>query len=151
MKCARVSLELTQAQLAARLGIARQTLTGYEQGHTDPPASLLAQLCDDYAIDRVWLLLGHQPPLMVDPTGGAYPDFQGTGEEGRWVSITLKPWLKNGLMVATRAQICGAFDQNRAGDQRYEVTLRTLTRIFRLDVGRLPHPLPRGNQTASRA
>ena len=82
MKCARVSLELTQARLAARLGIARQTLTGYEQGHTDPPASLLAQLCDDYAIDPVWLLLGHQPALMVGPRGGAYPDFQGTGEEG---------------------------------------------------------------------
>lgn len=82
MKSARVSLELTQAQLAARLGIARQTLTGYEKGHTDPPASLLAQFCDDYAIDPVWLLLGHQPALMVDPRGGAYPDFPGTGEEG---------------------------------------------------------------------
>lgn len=82
MKCAPVSLELTQAQLAARLGIARQTLTGYEKGHTDPPASLLAQFCDDYAIDPVWLLLGHQPALMVDPRGGAYPDFPGTGEEG---------------------------------------------------------------------
>ncbi len=58
MKCARVSLELTQAQLAARLGIARQTLTGYEKGHTDPPASLLAQFCGDYRIDPQWLLLG---------------------------------------------------------------------------------------------
>jgi transcriptional regulator with XRE-family HTH domain len=82
MKCARISLDLTQEQLAERLGIARQTLTGYEKGHTDPPASLLAQFCDDYAIDPVWLLLGHQPALMVDPRGGAYPDFPGTGEEG---------------------------------------------------------------------
>lgn len=37
MKCARISLDLTQEQLAERLGIARQTLTGYEKGHTAPP------------------------------------------------------------------------------------------------------------------
>ena len=58
MKCARISLDLTQAQLAERLGIARQTLTGYEKGHTDPPVSLLAQFCGDYRIDPQWLLLG---------------------------------------------------------------------------------------------
>jgi|GEM_PF-2079164 len=58
MKCARISLDLTQEQLAERLGIARQTLTGYEKGHTDPPVSLLAQFCGDYHIDPQWLLLG---------------------------------------------------------------------------------------------
>lgn len=80
MKCARISLDLTQEQLAERLGIARQTLTGYEKGHTDPPASLLAQLCEDYSIDPVWLLLGHQPPLMISPGGGGYSGFPGKGE-----------------------------------------------------------------------
>ncbi|WP_162291039.1 helix-turn-helix transcriptional regulator [Erythrobacter colymbi] len=82
LKCARVSLELTQEQLAARLGIARQTLNGYEQGHTDPPASLLAQLCDDYAFDPVWLLLGHQPTLMIAPYDGTGSAFQGSEEKG---------------------------------------------------------------------
>lgn len=80
MKCARISLDLTQEELAESLGIARQTLNGYEQGHTDPPASLLAQLCEDYSIDPVWLLLGYQPPLMIAPGGGGYSAFLGEGE-----------------------------------------------------------------------
>ena len=80
MKCARISLDLTQEELAERLGIARQTMTSYEKGHTDPPASLLAQLCEDYSIDPVWLLLGHQPPLMISPGGGGYSGFPGKGE-----------------------------------------------------------------------
>ena len=58
MECARISLDVTQEQLADGLGIARQTLTGYEKGHTDPPVSLLAQFCGDYRIDPQWLLLG---------------------------------------------------------------------------------------------
>lgn len=80
MKCARISLDLTQEELAERLGIARQTMTSYEKGHTDPPASLLAQLCEDYSIDPVWLLLGHQPPLMISPGGGGCSGFPGKGE-----------------------------------------------------------------------
>lgn len=66
MKCAQLSLDLTQEQLAERLGIARQTLTGYEKGHTDPPASLLAQFCEDYRIDPQWLLLGRRRHAAED-------------------------------------------------------------------------------------
>lgn len=80
MKCARISLDLTQEELAERLGIARQTMTSYEKGHTDPPASLLAQFCGDYRIDPVWLLMGHKPPLMIAPGGDRCSDFRGKGE-----------------------------------------------------------------------
>jgi DNA-binding XRE family transcriptional regulator len=58
IRCARVALGKTQEKLAADLGIARQTLIAHENGHTEMPSSILKRLCDDFALDAAWLLLG---------------------------------------------------------------------------------------------
>lgn len=44
VKAAREAEGLTQAEFAARHGIALWSLRGYEQGRTRPPAALLAKL-----------------------------------------------------------------------------------------------------------
>lgn len=58
IRLARIMLGMNQAQLAVELGISRQTLVGYEKGHSEPACGLLAQLCSELAIDADWLLTG---------------------------------------------------------------------------------------------
>ena len=58
IRSARVALGQTQETLAKHLGIARQTLITYENGYTETPSSILKRLCDDFALDAAWLLLG---------------------------------------------------------------------------------------------
>ena len=58
LRCARVALGRSQDGMARELGIARQTLAGYENGHSEPLSSLLARLCEDFGLDPAWLLAG---------------------------------------------------------------------------------------------
>lgn len=58
IRSARVALGQTQKKLAADLGIARQTLITYENGHTETPSRILKRLCEDFTLDAAWLLLG---------------------------------------------------------------------------------------------
>ncbi|MEO1489464.1 MAG: helix-turn-helix transcriptional regulator [Pseudomonadota bacterium] len=67
MRSARVAIGRNQEELAAHLGIARQTLAGYEKGHSEPLASLLKRLCNDFEIDAGWLLLGDETRPMFLP------------------------------------------------------------------------------------
>ena len=59
---------LTQIQLAARLGIAQQTLAHYEVGRLRLPASLLPVLAEELKVS-------------VDPLIGQ-PEVRGTGKRG---------------------------------------------------------------------
>lgn len=66
IRCSRVALGQTQETLAKHLGIAGQTLITYENGHTETPSSILKRLCDDFALDAAWLLLGDvSRPMFV--------------------------------------------------------------------------------------
>jgi transcriptional regulator with XRE-family HTH domain len=47
---ARKAQNLTQQQIADRLGIAQQTYAGYEVGHTRIPASMLPSLAQDLGV-----------------------------------------------------------------------------------------------------
>ncbi len=58
IRCVRVALGQTQETLAKHLGIARQTLIAYENGRSEIPSRILKRLCDDFALDAGWLLLG---------------------------------------------------------------------------------------------
>ncbi len=58
LRCARVALGRSQDGMARELGIARQTLAGYQNGHSEPLSSLLARLCEDFGLDPAWLLAG---------------------------------------------------------------------------------------------
>ena len=43
---------LSQSDLAARVGVTRQTLASYEQGRTVPGLGTLRRLCDALGLDR---------------------------------------------------------------------------------------------------
>ena len=68
LRCARVALGRSQDGMARELGIARQTLAGYENGHSEPLSSLLARLCEDFGLDPAWLLAGasNRPMFATD-------------------------------------------------------------------------------------
>ena len=63
---ARKAQNLTQQQIADRLGIAQQTYAGYEVGHTRIPASMLPPLAQDLgvALDE---LMGLNEHLRAKP------------------------------------------------------------------------------------
>lgn len=68
LRCARFALGKTQGDLAKDVGIARQNLANYENGHCEPPCSLLKQLCEEFGFDAVWLLLGDASrPMFAHP------------------------------------------------------------------------------------
>jgi len=63
---ARKAQNLTQQQIADRLGIAQQTYAGYEVGHTRIPASMLPSLAQDLGatLDE---LMGQNENLRAKP------------------------------------------------------------------------------------
>ena len=50
---------ITQADLAVRIGMSHGALVNYEKEKRDPPASMLASICDIYSVNPDWLLLGN--------------------------------------------------------------------------------------------
>ena len=66
LRCARAALDMTQDEMAAHLGIARQTLGSYEKGHSEPLSGLLHKMCVDFNLDANWLLVGDDTrPMFV--------------------------------------------------------------------------------------
>lgn len=55
----RRSRDVTQADLAARIGLSHGALVNYEKEKRDPPASALASICEIYGLNPDWLLLGN--------------------------------------------------------------------------------------------
>lgn len=50
---------ITQANLAARIGISHGALVNYEKELRDPPANALVSICENYGLEPDWLLLGN--------------------------------------------------------------------------------------------
>lgn len=64
----RRALDLTQAVLAARVGVAPSTLIRIEKGRTRPNVDTLFKLADALGVDPKWILDGDRPKDA--PEGG---------------------------------------------------------------------------------
>lgn len=72
MKCVRVAIGKTQDEFAELVGITRQTLASYENGHSEPLSSILFRLCEDLNVDPAWLLTGDVTrPMFANQKAGA--------------------------------------------------------------------------------
>lgn len=49
-------LDMPQAEVAANLGVTRQTISNYESGRTPMRAGVVRSLCEVYGISPSWLL-----------------------------------------------------------------------------------------------
>ncbi len=67
----RQSRGMTQAQVAEKLNIARQTLSSYESGRTLPDIEMLTRLCQVYDTDLDGLIYGRSRPLRAARTARA--------------------------------------------------------------------------------
>lgn len=65
IRLARKKVELTQEQLAEKIGIAFQTLNKYEKGHRLPDAEILRQIAIITGVDAGWLLIGEKKGTAV--------------------------------------------------------------------------------------
>ena len=61
LKQLRTARGLTQAEVAQRLGVTRQTISSYESGRTMPDLETLKRLTDILGCDLEQLLYGHSP------------------------------------------------------------------------------------------
>ncbi len=57
----RRSQDITQEQLAARIGVAPSTVVRIETGQTSPSVETLFKLADALKVDPKWLLRGDEP------------------------------------------------------------------------------------------
>lgn len=71
IKALRRSLELTQEEFAARLGIKRGALANYEVGRNEPIDAVVALMCREFHVSEEWLRTGRGEmflPLGEDET-----------------------------------------------------------------------------------
>lgn len=52
----RIEKKLTQAEVAAKLGVSKTCYAGYEQGHRKPSVDMLRQLCILFGVSADYLL-----------------------------------------------------------------------------------------------
>lgn len=82
IKTAREKASLTQDQLALQVGVAKETLSKYENGHRTPDAAQLNRMVNATDCDPAWLLTGHEheerapaaTDVVCDPRAAYGPD-----------------------------------------------------------------------------
>jgi transcriptional regulator with XRE-family HTH domain len=62
----RDKLGLSQAELAKRLGMARTTYSGYENGSREPDLKTLNKLAEFFGVNLNWLVTGNEATLDED-------------------------------------------------------------------------------------
>lgn len=58
LKKIRKTLDITQQQLADKLGVSRSNIAGYEAGRNEPGDAFISLFCKLYNINEVWLRYG---------------------------------------------------------------------------------------------
>ena len=73
VKGLREALDLSQADLAERIGVSRETVSGYEQGRFAPGLRALVSLCVVLACSADYLL------GLADEPGGIWEEYTSVG------------------------------------------------------------------------
>ena len=68
IKRVRRTLNLTQAEFAARIGSVQNTLTGYENGRRNPSAPVISLICERFGVNEEWLRTGKGEMMKAAPT-----------------------------------------------------------------------------------
>lgn len=75
---ARTNKELTQDEVASRLGVTRSVIARYESNTNDPPSENLRKLAEIYNVSTDWLLgrtnVMELPPQSADSVYAAHRD-----------------------------------------------------------------------------
>lgn len=64
----RLARGITQARLAERLGVSKQSVSNWENNNIQPSVELLERLADFFAVSTD-VLLGRQPDVLIDASG----------------------------------------------------------------------------------
>jgi len=64
----RLANGITQARLAERLGVSKQSISNWENNNIQPSVELLEKLADFFAVSTD-TLLGRQPDILIDASG----------------------------------------------------------------------------------
>lgn len=57
-KLLRQELGLTQEEFGSKIGVARNTIAQYESGRIIPSNPVIANICNEYAVNETWLRTG---------------------------------------------------------------------------------------------
>jgi transcriptional regulator with XRE-family HTH domain len=80
---AREAAGLTQAELARKLGVRKDTILAWEEDRSEPRANKLSMLAGVLNVSIVWLLTGEGDGASVPGSEGAGPDLSGLLSELR--------------------------------------------------------------------
>ena len=58
IKLLRHELGLTQEEFGSKIGVARNTIAQYESGRIIPSNPVIANICNEYAVNETWLRTG---------------------------------------------------------------------------------------------
>ncbi|UWQ90227.1 helix-turn-helix domain-containing protein [Rhodobacteraceae bacterium M382] len=72
---AREAADMTQAQMARRLGVKKATVIGWEQDLSEPRANKLSMLSGLLNVSMRWLLTGEGDDMLVPAEADAPQDF----------------------------------------------------------------------------
>jgi transcriptional regulator with XRE-family HTH domain len=64
----RLANGITQASLAKRLGVSKQSISNWENNNIQPSVELLEKLADFFAVSTD-TLLGRKPDILIDASG----------------------------------------------------------------------------------
>lgn len=64
----RLAKRITQARLADRLGVSKQSVSNWENNNIQPSVELLEKLADYFAVSTD-MLLGRHPDTVIDASG----------------------------------------------------------------------------------
>ena len=87
---AREAAGMTQAQLSRRLGVKKNTLTGWEQDLSEPRANKLSMMAGLLNVSIMWLLTGEGDGMTAPAEDAHMADFTGILAELHEIRATMR-------------------------------------------------------------
>ena len=77
IKDLRKKLEITQQEMADRLGLKRNTIATYEMGKAVPSDRTIADICREFSVNEIWLRTGEGEMFIQKNRNQQITDFLG--------------------------------------------------------------------------
>ncbi len=96
---AREAADMTQAQMARRLGVKKATVIGWEQDLSEPRANKLSMLSGLLNVSMRWILTGEGDDMLIPAEDDAPQDFSEVLRELRSMRETMRQQAERAALL----------------------------------------------------
>ena len=96
---AREAADMTQAQMARRLGVKKATVIGWEQDLSEPRANKLSMLSGLLNVSMRWMLTGEGDDMLIPAEDDAPQDFSEVLRELRSMRETMRQQAERAALL----------------------------------------------------